>query len=168
MANPDIKLHTNIEPRHNFGTVFRKVPKMLLSGHSNFDIVLQIPIPGLPPITKISAMCSPTTPDNNWCRTFTSHETIYIQTLIADIEEQNSIDSLLHSPLPLEQPDRPARALFGFIGKLQEPPWHSFPLGRTELTSYVYQLKDSTSATTSASLDALHTTINLTSFIKQI
>ena len=56
-SDAELQLHTDVEPRPSYGAVFRKLPKILLAGHSDFDMVFQIPIPNIPPLVNMSVEC---------------------------------------------------------------------------------------------------------------
>ena len=111
-----IHMHTSSISRHNYGMKFTKLPKILMSGQSHYDVIFKIPILKTPRSiwNSVYLKC----PSSISC----SEELIngassQFVTLLAEIKSKDdNIRTLFEEPLRFPTSQRKAKSLFNFVG----------------------------------------------------
>ena len=118
-ASP-IHLHTGLISRHNYGGTFTKIPKVLMSGHSSYDVIFQVPILRSPRsiLKSTYVRCQAAISCPNELSEAASNQ---FNSLVDEIESTNdNIRNLLHEPISFTTKQRKAKSLFNFIRSISK------------------------------------------------
>ena len=116
----NIHLHTSSISRHNYGMTFTKLPRILMSGQSHYDVIFKVPIIKTPRSiwNTVYLKC----PSSISCSEELNNEASFqFETLLAEIKaKDDNIRTLLEEPLRFPTSQRKAKSLFNFVGTISK------------------------------------------------